>query len=140
MTDVEVTGAVGEWVPRLGLLEGLPADRAALIRGLFELAAWVADHPGLPVPCVQARVVPRHGVFADECATVDEVAAQLGVTARLRAHGEHYVAAAGFGPVVVTCAARASEHLVAGHDLDPHGADAQPTSVLSGERRAGGVR
>jgi hypothetical protein len=130
----------GDWVPRLGQLEGLPAGRAALIRGLFELAAWVADHPGLPLPRVRACVVPVHGVCGDECAVVDEVAAALGVTAGHRANGEHYVASAGFGPVVVTCAARAGEHLAAWHVPGAHRADARPTSALAGGRRAGGPR
>jgi hypothetical protein len=133
----------GEWVPRLGQLEGLPAGRAALIRGLFELAAWVADHPGLPLPHVQARMVPGHGVCADECAVVDEVAAELGVTAGLRANREHYVAEARFGPVVVTCAARAGEHLAGCHAPDAQltdCADVQPTGALAGGLRAGGPR
>ena len=128
MTDVGA--GAGEWVPRLGQLEGLPADRTALIRGLFALAAWVADQPGLPLPRVQARMVPGHGVFADECAVVDEVAAELGVIAGRRAYGGHYVAEARFGPVVVTCAARAGEHLAASHAPD----------ALAGGLRAGGVR
>jgi hypothetical protein len=133
----------GEWVPRLGQLEGLPAGRAALIRGLFELAAWVADHPALPLPRVQARVVPGHGVFTDECAVVDEVADALGVTAGVRAGGEHYVAEAGFGPVVVTCAARTGEHLATWHApdaLDMHCAAVQSNNRWAGELRAGGRR
>ncbi len=138
MTDV-ATGA-GEWVPRLGRLEGLPADRAALIRGLFELAAWVADHPGLPLPRVQARLVPGHGVFTDECAVVDEVAADLGVAAGVRAYGGHYVAEARFGPVVVACAARAGEHLAAWHAPDAHPADVRPTYPPAEELRVGGPR
>ncbi len=141
MTDARTDA--GEWVPRLGLLEELPADRAALIRGLFALAAWVADHPGLPLPRVRARMVPVHGVAADECAVVDEVAAELGVTAGLRANGEHYVAEVRFGPVVVTCAARAGEHLAAWHAPDARSsdcADVQPTGALAGGLRAGGVR
>jgi hypothetical protein len=133
----------GEWVPRLGQIEGLQADRAALIRGLFELAAWVADHPGLPLPRVRARLVPGHGVCTVECAVVDEVAAELGVTAGLRAGGEHYVAEARFGPVVVSCAARAGEHLAARHAPDAPRTDctdAQPTGALASELRAGGLR
>ena len=133
-------------MPRFGQLDGMPSGRAALIRGLFELAAWVADHPGLPLPRVQARMVPGHGVFIDECAVVDEVAAVVGVTAGLRAYGGHYVAEARFGPVVVACAARAGEHLAASHmsdalDAHPAGcADVQPTSALTGGLRAGGLR
>jgi hypothetical protein len=113
----------------------LSAGRAALIRGLFELAAWVADHPGLPLPQVLARMVPGHGVFTDECAVVDEVAAELGVTAGLRAYGGHYVAEARFGPVVVTCAARAGEHRAGGHLAAEHVPDA-----LAGGLRPGGLR
>jgi hypothetical protein len=127
-------------VPRLGRLEGLPADRAALIRGLFALAAWVADHPDTPLPRVRARVVPGHGVCADECAVVDEVAAELGVAAGLRANGEHYVAEARFGPVVVSCAARAGEHLAGGHVPDTRRGDAGPSDEVAGGLRVGGAR
>jgi hypothetical protein len=127
----------------LGQIGGLPADRAALIRRLFELAAWVADHPGQPLPQVQARMVPVHGVCTDECAVVDDVAAELGVTAGLRAGGEHYVAEARFGPIVVTCAARTGEHLAGWHALDAldaHCAGVEPTGAVAGGLRAGGVR
>ena len=53
MTDAVLAGT--EWVPRFGMLE-VPAERAGLIRGLFELAAWVADHSELPLPIVTGRV------------------------------------------------------------------------------------
>ena len=132
MTDT--ASGPNEWVPRLGLLEELEADRAALIRGLFELAAWVADHPELPLPRVEAWAVPGHGVFADECAVVDEVAAELGVTAGLRANSEHYVAEARFGPVRVACAARAVEHLAAVHALYSLAAGVRVDASLGGAR------
>jgi hypothetical protein len=88
-------------------------------------------------------MVPVHGVYTDECAVVDEVATELGVAAGLRAGGEHYVAEARFGPVVVTCAARAVEHLAAWHAPDAHRTDctdAKPTRPLAGGLRVGGLR
>jgi hypothetical protein len=138
MTDAARAGQ--EWVPRLGQPDGLAADRAALIRGLFEMAAWVADHPALPLPKLRAFVVPGHGVCTDECAVVDEVAGELGVTAGLRANGEHYLAEAAFGPIPVTCAARAGEHLAAWHALDTHCTGAQPRNELDSRLTVGGLR
>ncbi|MFI5712947.1 hypothetical protein [Kribbella sp. NPDC051620] len=79
MTD-EVQGGT-EWVPRFGMLE-VPAERAALIRDLFALAAFVADHPELPVPVVQARfyglfVGDAAQRFVDQLAVVEHLAAAL---------------------------------------------------------------
>src|SRR3954464_15732690 len=68
MTDAVQGGT--EWVPRFGMLE-VSADRAGLIRGLFELAAWVADHPELPVPDVTAHLSTRHEGWDAERAMVD---------------------------------------------------------------------
>ena len=86
MTDAVQGGT--EWVPRFGMLE-VPRDRAELIRGLFELAAFVADDPEPPLPRVHARFfAPALGSAASEadqyraaCALVDEVAAALDVAA-----------------------------------------------------------
>jgi hypothetical protein len=86
MTDAVQAGT--EWVPRFGMLE-VPRDRAELIRGLFELAAFVADHPKLPLPQVNARFfTPLLGSAASEAeeyqaarALVEEVAAALDVAA-----------------------------------------------------------
>jgi hypothetical protein len=44
----------------------VPRERAELIRGLFELAAFVADHPELPVPHVEARFYAPFTGTADE--------------------------------------------------------------------------
>ena len=87
MADAVQAGT--EWVPRFGMLE-VPQDRAELIRGLFELAAFVADHPELPLPQVNARFfTPALGSTASEAdqyraarTLVNEVAAALDVTAQ----------------------------------------------------------
>jgi hypothetical protein len=68
----------------------VPRDRAELIRGLFELAAFVADHPELPLPQVNARFfTPALGSATSESdqyqaarTLVDEVAVALDVAAR----------------------------------------------------------
>jgi hypothetical protein len=78
MTD---DGPVGtEWVPRFGMLE-VPRERAELIRGLFELAAFVADHPEVPVPGVQASVYTGTGGWRAKCAVVDQLADAIGMSA-----------------------------------------------------------
>ena len=97
MTDAGA--AVDAWVPRPGSV--VSAERAALVRGLFELAAWVADHPGLPVPSVNASVYTGSGGWDAKCRVVDAVAAALGATAGPapgRA-GTRYGVATSFGPV-----------------------------------------
>ncbi|TWD81646.1 hypothetical protein FB561_2766 [Kribbella amoyensis] len=99
MTDDVRSGT--EWVPRFGMLD-LPADRAALIRGLFELAAFVVDHPEFALPAVRAVIWPAgwQDDFSAACGEVDRVAGALHVEAQLR-KGQ-YVAEAAFGPVDVT--------------------------------------
>src|SRR4051794_38782068 len=62
------------WVPRRGTLQELPGERAALVRGLFVLAAWVCDHPELPTPVVSARITSMGCGWA----LVDQVAASCG--------------------------------------------------------------
>lgn len=98
MTDVEV--AATEWVPRVGLME-VSAERAALIRGLFGLAAWVADHPEVPVPSVDASVYTGRDGWVSQCSVVDQVAAALGVAAaeKVTRAGTRYEVESRFGPV-----------------------------------------
>lgn len=124
------------WVPRLGSLD-ISEDRAALIRGRYQLAA-VADHPDLPVPAVAARVSSGFDGWEVECAAVDRVAAALGVSAEFRADGQHYVAEAFLGAVAVSCAAITSEYMsgwqaMSYSDNVTPGADAEAAS-------AGGAR
>jgi hypothetical protein len=116
MTDA-VQGGTG-WVPRLGV--EVSPERAELVRGLFKLAAWVVDHPELPLPWVQATVFPRHAVQYDEDPTdeglrgvVARVAAALGVSAEFTAGGTHYTADGGFGPIRVYSTAITAEHMAA---------------------------
>jgi len=123
MTDA----AVGlEWVPRFGLLE-VSAERAALIRGLYELAAWVADHPELPVPSVDARVSTLgERSWDDERALVDRVAEALDVPAAVAAKGHHYMAAARLGPVRVSCTAITRARLAAHAAVASYSDNVQP--------------
>jgi hypothetical protein len=103
MTDEMQAGT--EWVPRFGLLE-VPRERAELIRGLFELAAFVADHPEFPLPFVSAVMLPFEDGFQQEIAVVGEVAEALGVASAF-APDAAYVAERRFGPRVhVRCTAR----------------------------------
>jgi len=96
MTDEVQAGT--EWVPRFGMLE-VPSDRAALIRGLFELAAFVADHPELPLPDVQASISTGTSSWQSKRAAVDQVAALLGETAVDYPEFELYEVEALFGPI-----------------------------------------
>jgi hypothetical protein len=108
MTDAVQGGT--EWVPRFGMLE-VPAERAALIRGLFELAAFVADHPELPLPKVQADIWPRGEDYVAEVDEVNDVAAALGVTAGFVFGGAHYRVVRRFGGVEVQSVAITRESL-----------------------------
>ncbi len=89
------------WVPRLGTLQELPAERAALVRGLFELAAWLCDHPEVPLPTVSATVpAGYHGG-----PVVDQVRRSLGGRGAVRADRRRYAVDATFGPVRLKCLA-----------------------------------
>ena len=101
MTDRSIDSVWGEWVPRVGLLERLPAERTDLIRGLLQLAAWVAEHPDTPVPSVVASIDTSLSGWKWQCRAVDQVAEALGVTAApyRTSTGTRYVLEASFGPV-----------------------------------------
>ncbi|NYE74239.1 hypothetical protein [Microlunatus parietis] len=85
----------------MGTLKVLPAERAALVRGLFELAAWVCDHPELPLPAVSARV--PSGYHAHD--VVDAVAGSTGMEPFTECDRRKYAVEAGFGPVRLSCIA-----------------------------------
>jgi len=110
MTDAVQSGT--EWVPRFGMLE-VSAKRAELIRGLFELAAWVADHPDLPLPDVTAHVPTLHDGWDAERALVDLVAPALEVAPEFDQGGAHYRAERFFGSVRVYCLAIEPEWMAA---------------------------
>jgi hypothetical protein len=132
MTD-EVQGGM-EWVPRFGMLE-VPAERAEFIRGLFELAAWVADHPEVPLPYVTGGIFPREASFSDDVAVVDRVAAALGVTAGFRASGGQYHAKRSFGPVHVYAMTSTPEYDAAYDAHQSYRGNVQPAGVVAGESR-----
>ena len=73
---------VTAWVPRLGALVEMDSERAASIRGLYELAAWLVDHPEVPTPSVRAAVPTFNvaGSYEHQRAAVDAVAAAVGAT------------------------------------------------------------
>jgi hypothetical protein len=102
MADASEVGT--EWVPRFGILE-VPAERAAFIRGLFELAAWVADHPEVPLPYVTGHVPTPLNDWDAERAFVDRVAPAFGAEPELNQDGSHYRTDRMFGPVEITCVA-----------------------------------
>jgi hypothetical protein len=108
MTDAGQKGT--EWVPRFGMLE-VSSERAALIRGLFELAAFVADHPELPLPGVQASFYTGTGGWQAKQAVVDQVAAALGKPAADRPGVGFYEVQAMFGPVRVKSTAITAESM-----------------------------
>ena len=114
MTDAVQVGT--EWVPAIGMLEELPSEHAAVIRGLFELAAFVADHPELPAPTVRAVFFPPYGGdeaarYAARRSLVDSLALAVGAQPRTSAGGTHYDVSTQMGPVEVTSFAITPEHM-----------------------------
>jgi hypothetical protein len=106
-------GSVPEWGPQIGWLD-LSDERRELIKGLYRLAAWVADRPDLPVPRMEARVSTLdEATWDDQRAAVDRVAAALGVTAEYGAGGHHYTAESYFGPARFVAVAITAERLAA---------------------------
>lgn len=99
MTYQEVSPVA--WVPRLGTLKEIDSERAALVRGLFELAAWVCDHPELPLPVVSARVPSGYHGWD----VVDEVAASIRSEPYTGHERRKYAVESAVGPVRVSCIA-----------------------------------
>jgi len=132
MTDEVQIGT--EWVPRFGMLEVSP-QRAALIRGLFELAAFVADHPEVPLPDVRVNIFPGGEDYVADVAIVNDVAESLGVTAGFGAFG-HYRAVRRFGPVEVQSVAISHEAMEAHRAHMSYSDNVQPDEAV----RAGGSR
>ncbi|MDN3356116.1 hypothetical protein [Actinomadura sp. DC4] len=81
--------------------------RADLIAGLHALADYLDTNPSLPVPEFSADLLVHiRGTDVEQRAEVDRVAGLLGVSVEDRtAHGGHYTAARGFGPVEYRCVA-----------------------------------
>ncbi|TCO33367.1 hypothetical protein EV652_103368 [Kribbella steppae] len=127
MTDAVQGGA--EWVPAIGMLEELPSKQAAVIRGLFELAALVADHPELPVPSVRVVFWPpsRNEDFEAACREVEQLGAVLGVAPEL--NNGHYAVTTGFGPVEVTSFAISSDTMAAHTAHMSYADNVQPEQV-----------
>ncbi|MGY4770313.1 hypothetical protein ACXC9Q_25640 (plasmid) [Kribbella sp. CWNU-51] len=126
MTDAVQAGT--EWVPAIGMLEELPSEQAAVIRGLFEVAALVADHPELPVPSVRVVFWPRRNEdFEAACREVDQLGAVLGVAPEL--HNGHYAVATGFGPVEITSFAISRDTMAAHTAHMSYANNVQPEQV-----------
>lgn len=132
MTEPDVEFA--DWAPRLGMLE-MSDDRRALIWGLYRLAAWVADHPELPVPDVVAKFWPRSDGWEAECAFVDRVAAGLGVTAPLEADGDFYEVKVSFGLVEVRAVAIRPERMARYYATQSYADAVTPDTPAGGEVR-----
>ncbi|TDW91102.1 hypothetical protein [Kribbella sp. VKM Ac-2566] len=144
MTDAVQAGM--EWVPPVGMLE-VPAAHAAVIRGLFELAAFVADHPELPAPMVRAtlhtprefdRELPEAEQYQAARAFVDQLAAVLGVTPMTSLGGSHYTAERAMGPVSVSSCAITPAHMAGWQALMSYGDSVQPEAAPADG--AGGAR
>ncbi|GGO77978.1 hypothetical protein [Nonomuraea cavernae] len=80
----------------------MPHDhRAALINGLLELAAFLKDHPDLPVSkSLTLHHFSRHDSDAEQCAEIDQIAARIGsVIDQKEIPYGHYATSRRFGPV-----------------------------------------
>lgn len=99
------------WVLRNGDLDVAGDERAALIRGLYELAAWVAENPDVALPEVSAHVPARGDDWESECAEVGRAGASLGVAPVSRLAGQFYLVDARFGPVEVKSVAIRADYM-----------------------------
>jgi len=135
MTD-EVRGGM-RWVPPVAML-AVPAEHAALIRGLFELAAFVADHPELPAPDVDAGFYSGGGDWQSKRVVVDRVAAALGEPAADDPRRGSYGVRKLFGPVRLWATAFTAESMAAHSALLSYSDSVRPESVAADA--AGGAR
>ena len=78
-----------------------PDERSRLIRGLHELADFLAKNPEVPAPrWADLMVFPPNGTDAEMFADVDVIAELIGTTASdADSPAGHYTAARHFGPV-----------------------------------------
>jgi hypothetical protein len=78
-----------------------PVAREQFITGLRDLAAYLAAHPGVPVPAIGANITVYVGATEDGGrGQVAHIAAQLGATATDdTGSGGHLTATRMFGPV-----------------------------------------
>jgi hypothetical protein len=75
------------------------SERAALIRGLRDLANYLESDPEVPTPIYSdVLTFPPDGDWPVMCSEIDTIAARLGVTG-LRTAGGHYAASRYFGPI-----------------------------------------
>jgi hypothetical protein len=134
MTDAVQSGT--EWVPAIGMLEELPPGHGAVIRGLFQLAAFVADHSEVPPPAVRAVFWPssRNEDFEAACREVEQLGAVVGVEPKL--DNGHYALTAGFGPVEVTSFAISSDTMAAHTAHMSYADNVQPEQGLEFEDSA----
>jgi hypothetical protein len=104
----------------------VPAEHAAVIRGLFELATFVADHPELPAPDVDAAFYSGRGDWQSKRAVVDRVAAALDETADEDPRRGSYGVRKLFGPVRAWATAFTPEAMAAHTALLSYSHNVQP--------------
>ena len=87
------------------------SDRATLIQGLIDLAAFLETHPDVPVSScegivgrVELSIFPA-GTMTERCDDVDVIAAQIGEAAETPEGRTHYLTERHFGPVSYTAVA-----------------------------------
>jgi hypothetical protein len=133
MTDAGQQGT--EWVPRFEMSE-LPRKHAELIRGLFELAAFVADHTEVPAPGVRAAVYTAIGGWQAKCVVVDHVAAALGKPAVDQPEHGTYQVEADFGPVHLHSTAFTAQSMAEYDAVQSYSGRVQPDEAVgAGESR-----
>ena len=123
-----------QWVPKLGSLGGLSADRAALIRGLFELAAWIAGHSDVPVPVVRARFFAESCEYHVERALVDRLVVAFGNEPTYNGPG-YYRVEASFGPIQALASFGPPEDYASGPVTETDADEATEADVPSGGAR-----
>jgi hypothetical protein len=76
-----------------------PDDRAQLINGLRDLAAFLESRPDVPAPAdMTAYFFPPDGSDAERRTEIDAIASRI-YTQAYRTMGGHYVTSRFFGPV-----------------------------------------
>jgi len=98
------------------------AQRGEFIKALRDLARFLADRPGVPVPRFESLTVfPRAATDAEERAMVDAAAEALGTTA---AGDTHYGAELTFGPLTYEVVTVARQHMADYHERNRLGEEA----------------
>lgn len=109
-------------------MTSIPDQRAAYVAGLRDLAIFIENNPGLPLPTRTTTSPYIGGTDEEERTQVNRIADILGVTPATE-FGRHYVAKREFGPVAYQAVAIPAREMDEHHALHSYSGSVQPDTA-----------